>query len=150
MPGLDTAPQKTSRGDQAVTGLLRGFLAGIFMMAYLLVSGAFTGVEASNILRAFNPEMGFLSNDRAALIQGFLLHLGISGVYGAVFGVFSGWKPRFLPGWLAGLLYGGLLLVVARMVLLPHGGEGLLQIPPLHFAIAHLLYGILLGLKSYR
>jgi hypothetical protein len=138
-----------SNGDRAVTGLLWGLFAGVIMIVYLAISGALNGIELLDLLRSFNPDALFFPGEQAAPIQGFLLHLGISGVYGAVFGVLARWRPRPFPLWFAGLIYGGLLLLLANRILLPTGSSGLQVIPPLHFTIAHLLYGLLLGLKRF-
>jgi hypothetical protein len=137
-----------STGDRAVTGLLQGMLAGMIMLAYLLIVGLFIGVGPVELLSAFNPDIAYDPGEQAAPIQGFLLHLGISGVYGAVFGVLIGWRPRVVPQWLLGILYGALLLLLARSIILPAGGLGFLEISSVHFIAAHFLYGMVLGLMK--
>ena len=87
---------------------------------------------------------------------GLLTHLATSAVYGALFGVL--WylaRPgrftthRRLAGLLSGLVYGGFLLLAAR-VLTGAGGDGLFGFGAGHVAVAHLLYGGLLGWVSQR
>jgi hypothetical protein len=60
-------------------------------------------------------------------------------------------KPLMLAGaLLAGAAYGLLLLAVAKVVVLPAAGSPLVEIPTLHFAVAHVIYGIVLGYLSER
>jgi hypothetical protein len=149
MPSASINPNiQQSTGDRAVTGLLQGMLAGIIMLAYLLIVGLFIGIGPAALLGSFNPDIVFDPGEQAAPIQGFLLHLGISGVYGAVFGIFIRWRPRWTPRWLLGIVYGALLLLLARSIVLPAGELGFLEIPSVHFIIAHILYGTVLGVMK--
>jgi hypothetical protein len=52
----------------------------------------------------------------------------------------------WLPGAAAGLLYGLLLYGLAQGLVLPWSRSALAAIPPLHFAVAHIIYGLALGL----
>jgi hypothetical protein len=55
-------------------------------------------------------------------------------------------KPSlFDMSWLMGLGYGLVLFGLARGVLLTAVDSPLLQVTPVHFAIAHALYGLILG-----
>ena len=109
--------------DAVVDGLFRGVLAGLGMGVYLAIG---------------QPLVGLLA------------HLAVSGIYGALFGLLSllvlrraglpGWTPLALGG-----VYGLLLFAVAWFALLPGVDSPLLGIPPLHFGLGHLLYGLALG-----
>lgn len=129
-------------GDDIVDGLLRGAGAGLLMIAYVLLAGALTGESAAATLGRFDPASG------GQALRGGLAHLATAAVYGAIFGAawhaLSPWRAR-LPGWLAGLAYSVLLLALANGVLLPWMAPALRGVPALHFFVAHLLYGILLG-----
>ena len=81
----------------------------------------------------------------------------MSGIYGVLFGV--GYaallrRPAYNPpAWLhaaIGGAYGLLLLLAGWTLILPATGAQLQQIPVLHLAIGHLLYGALLGWLVYR
>lgn len=50
----------------------------------------------------------------------------------------------------AGAVYGLALLFVAKAVVLPAAGSPLAEIPTLHFAVAHVIYGVVLGYLSER
>ena len=143
--------REISIGDAAIDGLLNGALAGLAMVVYLLVYAWFSGVGLLNMLVLFAP-----SADLGAM-AGLLAHLAVSGIYGAVFGMGyavllrrRGYSP---PTWvhaMIGAAYGLLLLVVARLILLPATGSQMQEIPLIHLAIGHLLYGAVLGLFMYR
>lgn len=128
-------------GDAAVDGLLYGVAAGAVMAVYLAAYGLFSPVGPAAVLGNFDPAQ----NGSAA--AGTLTHMAVAGVYGCAFGLAMWalskvWQP---PLWLAGLIYGLLLLTLALSVLLRGVRSPLLTIPPLHFAIAHGLYGLALG-----
>jgi hypothetical protein len=130
-------------GDAAVDGLWTGVLAGVVMLAYLLVAGLAMGEGFALILGRFDPGGG------ASPTTGALAHLAMAGVYGIAFGLIwrliSRWRRP--PAWLAGLVYGVALLLLAEMVTLrvPGVNSPLVEVPLLHFALAHVVYGLALG-----
>ena len=132
---------KTS--DAAADGLLKGIVAGLVMAAYLVLVGLVVGEGPGTVLARFAPAEG------SSAVTGTLVHLAVSAVYGALFGV--GWhvaRRRRLdpPPWLAGLAYGVILLAVAEAALLAGADSPLREIPLVHFAAAHIIYGVSLGL----
>jgi hypothetical protein len=129
-----------------VDGLLAGVGAGLLMAVYVTASGLLAGQPLTAVLAQFDP-----SPDPSP-VTGVLAHLAVAGVYGVIFAL--GWTAlRRLwpvgPGWLAGLVYGILLWGVALLLLRLPGGatpEGwLVGVAPLHLAVAHVLYGLVLG-----
>jgi hypothetical protein len=143
--------REVSMGDAVIDGLLSGMLAGLAMVAYLLVYAWVSGMGLLDILALFAP-----SAESRALV-GVLAHLAVSGIYGALFGLGYAVLLRrkdFSPStWVyavIGALYGLLLLAAAWLVLLPATGSQMQEIPLIHLAIGHLLYGALLGLLVYR
>jgi hypothetical protein len=141
------ATRGNSLGDAAVDGLFCGLGAGLLMGAYLVLAGLLAG-EGPGVTLARFSVAGPVSP-----LTGLITHLAVSAVYGMFFGVLvglisrslPGGGARRLPGWLAGLLYGGALYAIAQLVILPETNSALLEIPPLHFLAAHLLFGLLLG-----
>jgi hypothetical protein len=134
---------KVRVGDAAADGLLKGIVAGVVMAAYLALVGLVVGKGLGTVLARFAPTEG------GSAVTGILVHLGVSAVYGALFGV--GWhvvRRRRLdpPPWLAGLAYGVVLLVVAEVALLVGAESPLRGIPLVHFAAAHVIYGVGMGL----
>jgi hypothetical protein len=132
-------------GDAAVDGLLAGVAAGLLMAGFLLAAGIIGGETWDWVLRHFDPGLA------PAPLTGAVTHLAVSGVYGILFA--SLWRPFHrawgrLPAWLAGLVYGSLLWVLAATVTAARantGGDWFLGIPPVQLAAAHLLYGLCLG-----
>ena len=139
--------KETTLGDAAVDGLLAGGGAGVLMAIYLALMGLTWGNRIGATLGLFDP-----GTARAPAV-GLLAHLAVAAVYGALFG--AGWRlparlwPRF-PLWLAGLGYGLALWGLAAALFVPGAASALAVIPPVHFAIAHGLYGLALGIGLAR
>ncbi len=142
-----TLPSMTT-GDAAVDGLLAGIAAGGLMAAYLILVGLAQGEAVGTRLGRFDP------GQEGSPMTGLLAHLAVAGVYGALFG--AGW--RLTPSrWRTGpaRVFGGLtfalaLFIFAERVLLPGAASGLRAIPVMHFAVAHAVYGLTLGLAFHR
>ena len=137
-------------GDFVVDGLFSGLLAGVVMAAYLLVAGLLAGDNPVDLLAGFSP------GSDAAPLTGALMHLAVSGIYGGVFG--GSWLvSRFwwnaIPGWQAGLLglaYGFVLWLLAQSVVLPATGSIFAGLPGIQTLVAHVLYGVVLGILFMR
>lgn len=140
-----TQTKKNSKtGDAAVDGLLAGLGAGVLMAVYLLITGILAGNTMGTILGRFSP------GGEATPLTGALAHMAVSAIYGAVFGVITLPLRKRVPMWGAGLVYGMVLFLIARFALLSETGSSLLEMSPLHFGIAHLLYGAVLGWQIGR
>jgi len=138
------AHKRKSIGDVAVDGLFAGMTAGLAMAATLLLLGVVSGTGVAETLGRFDP-----GADGSALV-GALLHLAVSGLYGALFALIyhplRGRLPVLVrPGWPVGVAYGLTLWLAAQFLLLPDLNAGLSGIAPWQFALAHLVYGALLG-----
>lgn len=136
--------KKATIGDAAVDGLLAGGGAGVAMALYLIVVSLVRGLAWSTLLGRFAP------GPQSSPLAGALAHLAVAGVYGVLFGLVAWYTPRRwrrrLPGWLMGVVYGLLLWLLAQTVLLPGANSPLQAFPPLHFALGHAFYGLVLGL----
>ncbi len=128
--------------DRSVSGLLRGLFAGLVMAGFLVLAGVLGGAAPLQALNWLSPSVEMTA------LQGLLAHLGISAVYGILFGVFWGMFPRRWPGWLAGLLYGLALFALANFIILPRTNSGMAQVSALVLLLAHLLYGLALGYRK--
>jgi hypothetical protein len=135
----------SSWGDAAVDGLLSGVAAGLLMAGFLVAAGIIGGESWDWVLRQFDPGL------TPTPLMGAVTHLAVSGVYGILFA--SLWRPlarvwSHLPAWLAGLVYGLLLWLLAATVTAARansGGDWFQGIPPAQLVAAHLLYGLCLG-----
>lgn len=135
--------EKAQIGDAAVDGLMHGVAAGAAMAAYLVVVGLVSGEGPAQMLARFDP-------GGASPLTGALMHLAVSGVYGIGFALIQRLVGRRVPSWLAGLIYGVLLLLVAEAIVPPGASSPLRAIPALHFAVAHGLYGLTLGILNAK
>jgi hypothetical protein len=131
-------------GDAAVDGLLAGAAAGIAMAAYLVVIGLLAGAGPASVLARFDPAR------QGSPLIGAVVHLAVSAVYGLLFGVIyrlvgRGRLAGRAAGALMGLVYGLALLLVAQGLTAFDAGAALREIPTVHFALAHLIYGLVLG-----
>jgi hypothetical protein len=129
--------------DTALDGLFGGLAGGVAMAAYLVIWGLMAGLGPGAVLGLFDARQAGVA------MRGALTHLAVASVYGIVFGLIWWALQRGLraivPAWLVGIVYGLLLLLVARAVVLPAAGSALAEIPTLHFALAHAIYGAALG-----
>jgi hypothetical protein len=131
--------ERSSIGEMTVEGLFVGIAAGIVMLLYLVVSGLLTGKAASVMISHFSIQAP------ANPMQGALLHLAVSGTYGLLFGFVCALLGRRFSVRTLALLYTLAIYLLARFVLLPSSGSQLTQVAPVHFALAHLVYGLVLG-----
>ena len=137
--------KSTTAGDAAVGGLFHGLVAGLAMAAYIVLIGLLQGIGPVMIWTRLG---GALENP----VSGLLAHLAVSGVYGVIWGLI--WWPIHrrlpqLPAWLGGLVYGLLLLVIAQAAVAALNPL-LMDIGLAHRAVAHLVYGLVLGLLTAR
>ncbi len=133
-----------SSGDAAVDGLLAGLGAGLAMAVYLIVAGVLGGESPGLVLSRFAV------GEIVSPLVGAISHLATSAIYGAVFGILVHVLPRRLPGWLSGLLYGVMLFMIAQFLILPGTDSPLREFSGAHFAVAHLVFGLGLGLLTHR
>ncbi|RPI31522.1 MAG: hypothetical protein EHM70_11330 [Chloroflexota bacterium] len=135
-------------GDSAIDGLFGGMLAGFVMEIYLTMSGLLSDLQLSDALTRISPIQG------PRPVSGVLLHFAVSGIYGILFGLVFSWvmqrQTRRHWGWIAGTAYGALLLLMAVVFILPNNDSAIGEIPLIHLTVAHLLYGLILGLSIKR
>jgi hypothetical protein len=136
----DLVAKRSTIGDSAVDGLFAGVGAGIVMAVYFLAAGLIGGEGPALVLSRFDPSA------TASPLTGALVHLAVASVYGMLFGVVHRFiRPGWLPIWLLALLYGVVLLALAEAVVLPSAASLLRAVPFWSFGLAHLIYGVTLG-----
>jgi hypothetical protein len=127
--------------------LLAGGVAGVAMAVYLLAAAGLSGEGPATLLARFDGSGSGLS------VAGALNHLAVAAVYGAVFGGLRHLIPFRRNDWrlglLCGLAFGLALWAVALAVLLP-AASPLRAIAPVHFAVAHGVYGLIIGYMVQR
>lgn len=143
------AQREKTAGDVAVDGLLSGLLAGLVMGVFLVLADWTVGINPAETLRRFDPAAN------ASPVVGALFHLALSGLYGVVFAlvfrvVMRRWPAVSRYGWLLGAAYGAALWLGAQTVLVTGVSDALVDVPTALFALAHVLYGAVLGLALAR
>jgi hypothetical protein len=145
MDKVDIITDNKSRiSSLAVDGLLFGLMGGFAMIIFLAVEVLVSGETPLTVLARFG--MGELSTP----IRGLLSHLAVSAIYGALFGALV-WPllTRFaspsISGWLGGLMYAGFLYLLSQFAILPMSNSPLSQLPSWQWALAHGIFGLVLG-----
>jgi hypothetical protein len=136
-------------GDTVIDGLIAGLVGGAVMALFLAAAGWLAGTPPMTTLAYFDPAQ------TSSWQTGLLAHLAVSVIYGALFGLLLGVMGRLRPsllhwGWLLGLGYGLLLLTLARGIWLPAVASPILQITAVHLLIAHVVYGVVVGVVVGR
>jgi hypothetical protein len=145
-----SAPTKQrSVGDSAIDGLLAGIGAGLVMALFLLVTGLVSGISPAEVIGRFDPVRA------NSVVTGLFTHLAVSAIYGVIFGLLFLALARFRPawtryGWLAGLVYGLVLYVIARSAILAGVDSGLADYSTTILLLAHAVYGLFTGLVIGR
>jgi hypothetical protein len=137
--------KRESLGDMAVDGLLGGLGGGAAMALYLVLVSLIGGQGAVALLDRF-----VLSGGTPLML--LMLQLALAAVYGIVFAMLW-WlivgRIR-LPLLGSAVGYGFVLWLIVMLWVLPREGTPLEFGAVLHILIAHLLYGLLLGIALRR
>jgi len=139
--------REQTASDAAVDGLTSGLLTGAAMGLFLMAAGLAQGQSPATILGRFA-----ISGSAANPLEGVLLHLAVSAIYGILYGLLF-WLGlrRWLSGrpsaWgaLPGAAFGLLIWLAAEFILIPVSGSQAASFPAWQFALAHLLFGAILG-----
>lgn len=133
--------------EAAADGLLAGLAAGMGMALYLLGAEWLSGIGPAEMFGRFDP------GSSGSPVVGALAHLAVSAVYGALFGGLHRLLPIRRNDWrlsaLGGLAFGLAVWAGAMLVLLP-AASPLRAVTPVHFAVAHAVYGLALGVSILR
>lgn len=144
MKAITMAPPKKMYSDAVVDGLFGGLLAGAGMLAFLIIADLWAGNPLLQTLSRFR-----IPGQSISPLTSLLLHLGVSSVYGILYGLLINLLPRkyrsALPGWVWGILFGLLIWLLADLVLLPGSESALMEIPRSVFALSHVVFGLILG-----
>jgi hypothetical protein len=133
--------------DAVIDGLFNGIQAGLLMGMYLALVLIASRQGVGPFLNVLSQATG------SSPLTSVFFHLAVSGIYGTLFGGISKllsikW-PDSTSTWPSqgmGVIFGALLYLFASTILLPETKELLQGLQPIHFLIAHLIYGWALGL----
>jgi uncharacterized membrane protein len=139
----------SSVGDAAVDGLLHGATASVAMALYLLAAGMIAGTGPVATLSAFDLGQG------TSPLRGALIHLAMAAIYGMVFGLVNRFIVRRRSigrggSVIIGFLYGLLLWLITQIAFTAGINVALSSLPIVHLAVAHVIYGAVLGWLTGR
>jgi Family of unknown function (DUF6789) len=132
--------------DVIIDGLFNGIQAGLLMSIYL----ALALIAGRHSLTPFLDSLSQVTG--SSPLTSVFFHLAVSGIYGTLFGGISKavsirWpgSTRPWPSQGMGVIFGALLYLFASTILFQEISELIQEIQPIHFLIAHLIYGWALG-----
>jgi hypothetical protein len=133
-------------------GVIAGLIAGVAMAMFAMLVTAFGGqgllappqMIAEPFVGPFHP--GALNV--GAFVVGLIVHMMFSAVYGIVFGlIWQGIARGGIVALVGGMVYGLVLWAVMGYVVAPLVGSHIAQeIPTGAWIVAHLMFGLVLGL----
>jgi hypothetical protein len=143
--GIGRTTARVPVGDAVVNGLFAGLLAGAGMGA-VIAAGSLAAGQGLGYLGLF------AAGGAVSPLQGLLMHLAVSGVYGMLYALLHRLvgprRAAQIPGWLTGLAYALLLWAFAVTILLPATQAQLLNMPWPVFLLGHITYGLILGARG--
>jgi uncharacterized membrane protein len=139
----------STTGDAAVDGLIHGVMAGVVMAIYLVLIGLATGAGLVATLSAFDLGQG------SSPVRGALIHLAVAAIYGIVFSLAYRLIARRRSiersgSVIIGFLYGLLLWLITQIAFAAGINVALSSLPTVHLAVAHVIYGAVLGWLTGR
>src|SRR5260370_33380006 len=143
---------RVSWGRTLTAGIADGILSAILMMGFMMAYSSVTGASVTMPLKA----LGALVYGVEALVAGSMamlvgagIQLGFSIVLGILFALFTSRRTSVVAALFAGIVVGIVIWLAMELVVLPYMNPTMaarIALMPLAYFIAHLLYGIGLGL----
>jgi uncharacterized membrane protein YagU involved in acid resistance len=147
-----SSAHRVSWGRRLAAGIADGILSAILMMGFMMTYSSATGAGVMMPLKA----LGALVYGVEALVLGWTamlagagIQLGFSIVLGILFALCTSRRTSIIAALFAGILVGIVVWVAMELVVLPYMDptmEARIALMPLAYFLAHLLYGIGLGL----
>jgi hypothetical protein len=141
-----------SWGRRLAAGIAGGILSTILMMGFMMAYSSATGAGVTMPLKAlgaFVYGVEALVVGSMAMLAGAGIQLGFSIVLGILFALFISRRTSIIAVLFAGIGVGIVIWVAMELVVLPYMNPTMaarIALMPLAYFIAHLLYGIGLGL----
>src|ERR1700720_2650953 len=152
--GVDASASadRVSWGRRLAAGIADGILSTILMMGFMMAYSSVTGAGVTMPLKT----LGALVYGVEALVVGSMamlvgagIQLGLSMVLGILFALFTSRRTSILAALFAGIVVGIVIWVAMELVVLPYMNPTMaarIALMPMAYFIAHLLFGIGLGL----
>jgi uncharacterized membrane protein YagU involved in acid resistance len=143
---------RTSWGKRFAAGIAAGILGAILMMGFMMIYSSATGVGVTMPLKALGAlvyGVEALVAGSMAMLAGAGIQLGFSIVIGMLFALFISRRTSTVVALFAGIAVGIVIWVAMDLIVLPSMNPTMaarMALMPLAYFIAHLLYGIGLGM----
>ena len=143
---------RVSWGRRLAAGIADGILSAILMMGFMMAYSSVTGAGVTMPLKALGAlvyGVEALVAGSMAMLAGAGIQLGFSIVLGILFALFTSRRTSIVAALFAGIVVGIVIWVAMELVVLPYMNPTMaarIALMPLAYFIAHLLYGIGLGL----
>lgn len=148
---VDSA-DRVSWGSKLVAGIIDGILSAILMMGFMMAYSSATGAGVTMPLKALGAlvyGVEALVAGSMAMLAGAGIQLGFSIVLGILFALCTSRRTSIVAEMLVGIVVGLVIWVAMELVVLPYMNPTMaarIALMPLAYFIAHLLFGIGLGL----
>jgi len=139
-------------GRRLAAGIADGILSAILMMGFMMAYSSVTGAGVTMPLKTLGAlvyGVEALVVGSMAMLAGAGIQLGFSIVLGILFALFTSRRTSIVAALFAGMVVGIVIWVAMELVVLPYTNPTMaarIALMPLAYLIAHLLYGIGLGL----
>ena len=139
-------------GQRFAAGIVAGILGGILMMGFMMTYSSVTGAGVTMPLKAlgaFVYGVEALVAGPMAMLAGAVIQLGFSIVLGILFALFISRRTSTIAALFAGIVVGIVIWVAMDLFVLPYTNPTMaarIALMPLAYFIAHLLYGVGLGM----
>jgi uncharacterized membrane protein YagU involved in acid resistance len=143
---------RVSWDRRLAAGIADGILSAILMMGFLMAYSSVTGAGMTMPLKALGAlvyGVEALVVGSMAMLAGAGIQLGCSIVLGILFALFTSRRTSIVAALFAGIAVGIVIWVAMDLLVLPSMNptmEARIALMPLAYFIAHLLYGIGLGM----
>ena len=143
---------RVSWGSRLVAGIADGILSAILMMGFMMAYSSATGAGVTMPLKALGAlvyGVEALVAGSMAMLAGAGIQLGFSIVLGILFALCTSRRTSIVAEMLVGIAVGIVIWVAMELVVLPYMNPTMaarIALMPLAYFIAHLLFGIGLGL----
>jgi uncharacterized membrane protein YagU involved in acid resistance len=143
---------RISWGRRIAAGIADGILSTILMMGFMMAYSSVTGAGVTMPLKGLGAlvyGVEALVAGSMAMLAGAGLQLGFSIVLGILFALFTSRRTSIVAALFAGIAVGIIIWVAMELVVLPYENPTMaarIALMPMAYFIAHLLFGIGLGL----
>jgi uncharacterized membrane protein YagU involved in acid resistance len=143
---------RVSWGSRLVAGIADGILSAILMMGFMMAYSNAIGEGATMPLKALGAlvyGVEALVAGSMAMLAGAGIQLGFSIVLGVLFALCMSRRTSIIAALFAGIAVGVVIWVVMDLVVMPYMDPTMaarIALMPMAYFVAHLLFGIGLGL----